>query len=76
MYAKWIDGYKNVVNIEYWINNLLKSYIYIVGILSLFVIPLMLIIDCFKPILGRGPNSIPKQNGVKYDEKNENKPLK
>ena len=47
----------NVRNIEYWKNNLLKAYIYFIGLTAVIAIPIILVIDCIKPILGRGPHS-------------------
>jgi hypothetical protein len=57
LYTRWIDSLKNIPNLEYWSNNLLKSYIYFVGLFSATIIPIFLIVDCFKPLLGRGPNA-------------------
>lgn len=61
LYTRWIDSYKNIANLEYWMNNLLKSYIYFVGLFSGVLIPLFLIVDCFKPLLGRGPHAKKKE---------------
>lgn len=57
------------MNIEHWMNNLNKAYIYSVGITSAIVIPALLLIDCFVPILGRSPNA--KRKRSKQIEKSE-----
>jgi hypothetical protein len=57
LYSNWFECYKNVMNVEYWKNNLLKTYIYSIGLFSTIFIPLIFIADCIKPLLGRGPNS-------------------
>ena len=55
LHMRWSDAYKNLKNIEYWLNNKVKAYIYSIGILSISIIPWIILIDCYKPILGRGP---------------------
>ena len=48
----------NLLNVEYWRNNLLKSYIYLIGIITAVLLPIALIVDTFVfPILGRGPHA-------------------
>jgi len=47
---------------------LLKGYIYAIGIFSSIMIPIFLIIDCFKPILGRGPHAKKKVDGKEVPE--------
>ena len=56
LFAQWTTCYKNVYNIEYWSNNLLKMYIFSIGLFSIVFLPLIIIIDCFYPLLGMGPN--------------------
>lgn len=55
LYSNPWEFYKNIGNIEYWMNNLLKAYIYSIGMVSVVVIPTFIVIDCFFPILGRSP---------------------
>jgi hypothetical protein len=58
LYGKWVDSIKNIPNLEYWKNHLLKSYIYSIGLIALIFLPIILFVDIFLfPVLGRGPRS-------------------
>ena len=57
MYSHWNDRYLNLLNYEHWMNNLMKAYMYMMGVLAVIFIPILLLIDCFVPILGRGPHA-------------------
>lgn len=57
MYAQWLDCYKNMVNFEHWNNNRLKAYMYFLGTLSCFLLPIALVVDLFFPLFGRGPHA-------------------
>lgn len=62
LYAKWQDCPHNLWNLEYWVNNKMKAYIYIIGLISIIVLPFIILVDCFFPLLGRGPNSQRKKS--------------
>jgi hypothetical protein len=57
LYREWVDSWRNLYNLEYWGNNKMKAYIYIIGLVSVVALPLLVVVDCFMPILGRGPNA-------------------
>jgi Mg2+ and Co2+ transporter CorA len=42
---------------EYWINNKMKAYIYAIGLISMIFLPLIVIADCFFPLLGKSPSA-------------------
>ena len=72
LYAKWIDSYRNLENYEYWWNNKMKSYIYIIGLVSVTLLPIILLVDCFFPLLGRGTHiRKPKPQVAETKEKKE-----
>lgn len=60
LYSEWKDAYKNLWNLEYWNNNKMKAYIYIIGLLSVIFLPFIILLDFFVPLLGRGPHKIKK----------------
>jgi hypothetical protein len=46
----------NLLNFEYWKNNTIKFYIYLTGLASAILIPIVLLIDTFFfPVVGYGP---------------------
>jgi len=53
--ASWLHAYKNLLNLEHWSHNLIKGYVYLLGLLSAVLIPLALLFDLFIPIMGRSP---------------------
>lgn len=55
LYSHWVDALLNVKNLEHWANNKMKAYIYVIGLSSMVIIPLIVLVDCFVPVLGRGP---------------------
>ncbi len=57
LYMTWREGYNNLLNFEHWWNNKMKGYIYAIGLTSLCFLPLIIIADCFFPLLGRGPHA-------------------
>ena len=57
----WLEAYNNLVNYEHWWNNKMKGYIYAIGLTSLCFLPLIILVDCFFPLLGRGPHAKRKQ---------------
>ena len=61
LYGRWQESYKNIWNLEYWYHNKMKAYIYAIGLISVVFLPLVIIMDCFFPLLGRSPNSKPKK---------------
>ena len=63
----WLEGYKNFYNLEHWLNNKMKGYIYAIGLTSLVFLPLIILIDCFKPLLGRGPHAQQKKKKPAVD---------
>ena len=71
MYSHWNDRYLNLLNYEHWMNNLMKAYMYMMGVLAVIFIPILLLIDCFVPILGRGPHAERKR--AKEEERGEEK---
>ncbi len=34
---------------------------YVIGLISITSLPILVIVDCIKPILGRGPNEKPRK---------------
>jgi hypothetical protein len=67
MYAQWHQSYHNLWNLEYWVNNKMKAYIYIIGLISICILPLIVIVDCFFPLMGRGPYGKKKESKAKDD---------
>lgn len=61
LYMSWFEAYKNLANFEHWWNNKMKGYIYAIGITSLSFLPLIILVDCFFPLLGRGPHAKKKR---------------
>jgi len=61
LYARWVEAYHNLNNFEYWGNNKMKAYIYIIGLVSIIFLPLIVLVDCFYPLLGRGPHATKKK---------------
>ena len=61
LYMAWTECYQNLFNFEHWWNNKMKGYIYAIGLTSLCFLPFIIIVDCFYPLLGRGPHSKKKQ---------------
>lgn len=57
LYSFWVDSLKNCLNFEHWNNNRLKSYMYVIGLTTVAILPFIVLIDCFFPVFGRGPNS-------------------
>lgn len=57
LYSSWLDAPRNLLNAEHWLNNMMKAYMYAIGLISLLVLPFITIIDCFFPVMGRGPNA-------------------
>ena len=57
LYSSWLDAPRNLLNAEHWLNNMMKAYMYAIGLLSLVVLPFITLIDCFFPVMGRGPNA-------------------
>jgi hypothetical protein len=66
LYMKWLECYKNLVNFEHWWNNKMKGYIYAIGLTSLCFLPLIIIVDCFYPLLGRGPHAKKKDRAAPH----------
>ena len=56
LYANWLESYHNLYNLEHWYNNKMKAYIYLIGLFSIIFLPIFILIDCFYPLLGRGPH--------------------
>jgi len=63
LFMSWLEAYQNLANLEHWWNNKMKGYIYAIGITSLCFLPLIIIVDCFYPLLGRGPHAKRKKQG-------------
>lgn len=57
LYSSWLDAPKNLLNYEHWLNNMMKTYMYAIGLISVFILPFIIVIDCFFPVMGRGPNA-------------------
>ena len=57
LYSAWLDAPRNLLNFEHWLNNMMKGYMYAIGLISLVVLPFIIVIDCFFPVMGRGPNA-------------------
>lgn len=73
LYAKWKDCYNNIMNLEHWINNKLKAYMYFIGLISVTILPFVILIDCFFPIFGRGPSSKKKEEDKEKEKDKEKK---
>mmetsp|Transcript_11254 Transcript_11254/g.11300 ORF Transcript_11254/g.11300 Transcript_11254/m.11300 type:complete len:136 (-) Transcript_11254:15-422(-) len=76
LYANWADAHKTVMNLEHLLHNKIKIYIYGIGALSCVLIPIGLVVDCWKPLLGRGPRAKKETQGEKPNKKKKEPPMK